>query len=118
MKYVADDGTEFTTEQECLEHEKKVEDISYSFIVYDENLKIITVDDYNATEYIYILSNAEDVVHYLSNVHGWWVRGINGEGIYKYNYVNYNWEAIDGLISDYLSKAQMLTEVKNKIMKI
>lgn len=118
MKYVADDGTEFTTEQECLEYEKKVENISYSFIVYDENLKIIPVDDYNSVRYIYILSNAEDVVHYLCDIHGWVVEGINGEGIYRYNDVNSNWEAVDGLISDYLSKAQMLTEVKNKIMKI
>ena len=32
MKYVADDGTVFTTEQECLDYEQKVEDISYNFI--------------------------------------------------------------------------------------
>ena len=30
MKYVADDGTVFTTEQECLEYEKKVKDIEDS----------------------------------------------------------------------------------------
>ena len=114
---VADDGTEFTTEQECLEYEKKIENISYSFILFDKQLNVISVEDYNDVEYIYILQDAENVIEYLSDIYGWVTEGIVGEGIYAYNYDEDCWDAVDGLIADYQSKAQFLINVKNKIMK-
>ena len=116
MKYVADDGTEFTTEQECLAYEKKMEDILYSYIMFNKDVNVIANDDFNNLEYLYILDNAEDVCDYIYNETGW-KDGINGRGIYRLN-EDGDFEAVDGLISDYLSKAQMVTEVKNKIIKI
>lgn len=117
MKYVANDGTEFTTEQECLEYEKKTEDILYSFILYDKQLNVMSVEDYDDAEYIYVLQDAETVVEYIVTTYGWCIEGIVGEGIYVYNYDKDRWEAVDDLITDYQSKAQFLMDVRNKIMK-
>ena len=114
--YIADDGTEFTTEKECLEYEKKMEDIPHSFIIYDKQLNVISVEDYNDVNYIYILRDADTVIEYLSDIFGWVIEGITGEGIYAYNDDEYCWEAVDGLIADYQSKAQFLINVKDKIM--
>lgn len=117
MKYVANDGTEFTTEQECLEYEKKLEDISYSFILFNKQLKVTSVENYNDAEYIYILQDVKTVIEYLSVTYGWCIEGIVGEGIYVYNYDKDCWEAVDDLIADYQSKAQFLIDVRDKIMK-
>ena len=42
MRYVADDGTEFDNEKECLEYEEHINDIKKCFILYGEKLNKLT----------------------------------------------------------------------------
>lgn len=53
--YYADDGTEFETEDECREYEKKMANILIEFTnsihAYDDNGKVINLNDYDTEEW-------------------------------------------------------------------
>ena len=70
MKYVANDGTEFETEVECLEHERYIGDIEASFIMYDESFNKLSSDDYAFCYYVIVLRRASEVGDYLYRQYG------------------------------------------------
>lgn len=56
--YISDDGEEFDTEEECMEHEKML-DTSNALLMFDEDYNILVNDDpgraYELSSYLYIL---------------------------------------------------------------
>ena len=115
MKYLSDDGIEFDTEQECLEHEEMLAKVKNSFVLYDENLKVINVEDTLQYNYIHILSNPDEVRDYIYDETGWG-DGFNGTGVYKLN-ENGDWEKLDDLIDNYRQLADSLEVVKIDILQ-
>ena len=45
MRYVADDGMEFDTEQECLDYEREQMKIKENFVLYDKDFNKIDIND-------------------------------------------------------------------------
>lgn len=73
--YISDDGTEFDTEEECLEYEAVYKDTS-SVILLDCNARILDLDDsldaFNHFEYIHIVKEqgARLLLDYVENWNG------------------------------------------------
>lgn len=102
MKYVANDGTEFTTEKECVEYEKKLEDVTKCFITYDSELNTTSISD---AVFMNVLSNSEGVCKYLGD-RNYVSEGLNKPGVYIWwtnpvTETEEHWYLIDGII-DYL----------------
>ena len=119
MRYVADDGTEFETEKECMEYEQELDKIHSSMIMFDENFDKIDVANAcclsNAC-YLYVKGNAEKVESYLQEQFGF------GEGIYKFGmYIvdgeEAKWNFIDNLIEQYRNNIEKLSTIKREIIR-
>ena len=65
MRYVADDGTEFDTEQDCLDYEREQMKIKENFVLYDKDFNKIDINDTDNYEYLYIISDVQGVAEYL-----------------------------------------------------
>lgn len=113
MKYVADDGTEFTTEKECVEYEKKFEDfVTKCFIPYDSELNTTSISD---AVFIHVLSNSEGVCKYLED-HNYVSEGLDKPGVYIWwtnpvTETEEHWYLIDSII-DYLQTKK--SDILNK----
>ena len=118
MKYVADDGTVFNTEQECKDHEDKCAQIAEYVTFYSDELLEISMCDavnyFDAVTYIYVKSNPLDVANYIGEDLGYEAREIYAPGVYKFNAegVLFN---IDDLIYEYTMTAQELERERNSI---
>lgn len=108
MRYVADDGTEFRTEKECLEYENDQKKVLEYFIWYDKDYE--KTENFNFATYMNILNNVEDVVDYLRYEYGC-DDGIKGCGFYMWN-DNGEWEFIDDVINHYTQKLELLKNIK------
>ena len=117
MKYVADDGTEFETEKECLEHECLLADIESSFIMYDENLNKLSSEDYDDCYYINVIRRANDVGDYLYNHYGIGVErtDIAKEGIYYYDNDG-RFRSVDALFCYHCEQARKFQRVRKKLL--
>lgn len=115
MRYVADDGTEFETEKECLEHESSIADIENSFIIYDKKLN--EADNIDYCYYINVLRRADDVANYLYNQYGLGMErdDINKEGIYLYD-DNGRFKYVDDLFRYYCEQARKLQRVRKRLL--
>lgn len=115
MRYVADDGTEFETEKECLEHESSIADIENSFIIYDKKLN--EVDNIDYCDYINVLRRAEDVANYLYDQYGIGMErdDIDKEGIYLYD-VDGRFKYVDDLFRYHCEQAHRLQRVRKRLM--
>lgn len=114
MRYVADDGTEFRTEKECIEYEKNLCDIKNSFLMYDENFKLIdteTTYSLDYARYLYVLDNVQDVALYLKEEWGFG-DGISGTGIYIAREEEFGWDSVDGLIDYHKEEIDKLYKIK------
>ena len=72
MRYVADDGTEFDTEKECLEYENDILDIEKSFIIffsYDVNYSYDGGSKNNIRQKLY---DEIDADKHRQNVYNYW----------------------------------------------
>ena len=119
MRYVADDGTEFGTEKECLEYEDNVNDIKKCFILYGDNLNELTEDSFDSLCYLHILEKPEEVVNYLYHQYGFGMNStvITEIGIYLYDDFGM-WRNLDNLITSHINKAKSLSEIVTKITEL
>ena len=119
MRYVADDGTEFDTEKECLEYEKDYDDIRLnSFVLYDKKgnkLPLDQDDSFDMFEYILILKRAKDVSCYLDYSYGMInFNDITKEGLYWYDDEG-RFRYVDDLIKFHKDKIHSLIKIRNMI---
>ena len=118
MRYVADDGITFDTEQECLEHESLIADIESSFIMYDEDLnKLSSEEDYVGCYYVHVLRRAADVGDYLYSQYGIGVEptDIAKEGIYYYDNDG-RFRSVDALFYYHCEQAEKFRKIKEKLL--
>ena len=116
MKYVADDGTEFTTEQECLNYENRMAEIEHNFILFNEAMKRVS-PDMESCEYIYVFAKPEEVVQYLSDRFGFCgLDDITKIGLYFYDWTDYTFKSVDSTINDFEAKVSRLKSLKNGIL--
>lgn len=115
MKYVAEDGTEFTTEKECLDYENSIADIENSYIIYDAQLNRVRNIDY--CYYLAILKRPRDVAEYLYNQYGLGmsIDDIDKEGIYLYN-EDGRFKGVDELFRYHCEQARRLQRVRKKLL--
>lgn len=119
MRFVADDGTEFNTEKECLEYENNVNDIKKCFILYRDNLNELTEDSFDTLCYLHILKKPKEVVTYLYDQYGFGfnIEDITERGIYLYDDFGM-WRNINNLITGHINKAKSLDEIATKITEL
>lgn len=117
MRYVADDGTEFDNEKECLEYESLQFDIENSFILYDEKLDKLSSDEADRCLYVNVLRRAADVADYLYNHYGLGMNhdDIDKEGIYLYN-DDGRFQLVDELFCYYCEQARRLQRIRKKLL--
>lgn len=113
MRYLSDDGVKFDTEQECREYEDNIRRIKESFVLYDDKLNVIEVNETNRYEYIHILANPEEVESFIYQQTGW-SGNIIDVGIYKLSGEG-EWQNIDTLIKEYTDNLEYLKLVKHTI---
>ena len=118
MKYVADDGTEFDTEKECLEYENDILDIEKSFIIFNDKLDKVKSESADYCYYLNVLKRCVDVSEYLYSHYGLGMESddINRCGIYLYD-DNGRFRYVNDLIDDYSEKVEKLKNAVTKITK-
>ena len=115
MRYVADDGTMFDTEQECKEYEDKQNEILTWFTLYDAELFEVTVKDICCTEYLYVKSHPYEVAEYVYQNSGFERDGIDSKGLYVLNDEGY-WQKLDDLITQHSEAIKELSYVRDAIL--
>lgn len=116
MRYVADDGTEFNTEQDCLDYENEQINIRNNFILYDKDFNKIDINDIYSYEYLYIISNVQEVAEYLKHWVGF-CYGLNDIGLYRLN-DDGNWEFVNDLIDRHKKELDILETAVRKIQPL
>lgn len=119
MCYVADDGTEFDNEKECLEYESHINDIKKCFILYGEKLNKLTEDSFESVYYLHILERPTEVANYLYEEYG---LGFNTDvldriGIYYYDNAGL-WKYVDSMIEDYTNRINELKSIAAQITEL
>ena len=116
MKYVADDGTYFNTEAECMKYEEDQKAIFSCFILYDESLNVVSIEDTYRIDYVHILSRPLEVAECIYQNCGYERDGISDVGIYKIHEEGY-WQNVDKLIEEHTKKLEALKAVKIGILQ-
>ena len=111
MKYVADDGTYFDTEKECIEYEAEQKAILSCFVMYDEQLSVVSVENICRVEYVHVLSRPQEVAEYIYQNAGYERDGLDSEGIFRIHEDGY-WQNVDTLINEYTKQIESLKAVK------
>lgn len=119
--FIADDGTEFDNEKECLEYETAHRKMMQSFILLDKSFKEIdvTLPFYvEDVEYLWITdgSDVENVCSYLDEQYGL-ADGIHGCGMYVVRKDDLVWDSIDELITYHEDELTRLNETKRRIIE-
>lgn len=116
MKYVADDGTVFETEKDCLEHESLMADIESSFIMYNDKFDKLSSEGYDNCYYVVILRRASDVSEYLYYQYG---LGMNRDDITKNGIYMYDddgcFKSVSELFRYHFEQAKRFREIENKL---
>lgn len=117
MRYVADDGTEFETEKECLEHECLLADIESSFIMYDERFNKLSSENYESCHYVSVLRRALDVSEYLYSQYGlgMYRDDITEDGFYIYD-DNGCFKSVSELFRYHCEQAKRFQRIKKKLL--
>jgi hypothetical protein len=117
VRYVADDGTEFESEKECLEYESEQADIESSFILYDEKLEKLSPENADCCFYVNVLRRAADVANYLYNQYGLGMNrdDISKEGSYLYN-DDGRFQLIDDLFCYHCEQARRFQRIRKKLL--
>lgn len=116
MRYVADDGTEFETEKECLEHECLLADIESSFIMYDERFNKLSSENYKSCHYVSVLRRALDVSEYLYNQYGFGMcDDMTEDGFYIYD-DDGCFKSVSKLFCYHCEQAKRFQRIKKKLL--
>lgn len=117
MRYVADDGTEFETEKECLEHECLLADIESSFIMYDERFNKLSSENYESCHYVSVLRRALDVSEYLYNQYGFGMYrdDMTEDGFYIYD-DDGCFKSVSELFRYHCEQAKRFQRIKKKLL--
>lgn len=117
MRYVADDGTEFETEKECLEHESLIADIESSFIMYDERFNKLSSENYESCHYVSVLRRASDVSEYLYNQYGFGMYrdDMAEDGFYIYD-DDGCFKSVSELFRYHCEQAKRFQRIKKKLL--
>ena len=117
MRYVADDGTEFETEKECLEYESLIADIESSFIVYNNKFDKLSPEEYDNCYYVSVLRRAADVSEYLYRQYGLGMNcdDITEDDIYVYDNEG-NFKSVSELIHYHCEQAKKFQKIKKKLL--
>ena len=111
-----DDGTEFTTEQECRAYETRMAEIEHNFILFDADMKKVSPDTEDC-EYIYILAKPEEVAQYLYDRFGFsGLEDITKIGLYFYDWSDYTFKSVHSTINDLEAKVSRLKSLRNGIL--
>lgn len=118
MRYVADDGTEFDNEKECLEYENDILDIEKSFIIFNDKFDRVKPENADYCYYLNVLKRCVDVSEYLYSHYGLGMEpdDINRCGIYLYD-DNGRFRYVNDLIDNYSEKVKQLKNAVTKITK-
>ena len=119
MRYVADDGTEFDNEKECLEYESHINDIKKCFVLYGEKLNKLTNDSSESVYYLHILEKPVEVATYLYDEYGlgFNIEAVDRIGIYYYD-DNGLWKYVDDVIKDYTNRINELKSIATQITEL
>lgn len=119
MRFVADDGTEFDNEKECLEYEGHINDIKKCFVLYGEKLNKLTNDSFESVYYLHILEKPTEVATYLYDEYGlgFNIEAVDRIGIYYYD-DNGLWKYVDDVIKDYTNRINELKSIATQITKL
>jgi hypothetical protein len=119
MRFVADDGTEFDNEKECLEYEGHINDIKKCFVLYGEKLNKLTNDSSESVYYLHILEKPVEVATYLYDEYGlgFNVEAVDRIGIYYYD-DNGLWKYVDDVIKDYTNRINELKSIATQITEL
>lgn len=119
MRYVADDGTEFNNEKECLEYESRINDIKKCFVLYGEKLNKLTNNSFESVYYLHILEKPTEVATYLYDEYGlgFNIEAVDRIGIYYYD-DNGLWKYVDDVIKDYTNRINELKSIATQITKL
>lgn len=118
--YIADDGEEFETEQECLDHERAM-NYKDAVVFLDSSFEVIDMNDsvkaYEKSNYIYVL-DAEKASAFFS-----WLTGYAGyEGpeqlcddeIYSFNEREQQYENLNNIIDELVAtRIKIITAVND-----
>ena len=117
MRYVADDGVEFETEKECLEHECLLADIESSFIMYDEDLNKLPLKDCEDCWYVHVLRRATDVGDYLYSNLGLGVdcNDITKDDLYYYDNDG-RFRSVNSLFCYHQAQARKFQQIREKLL--
>lgn len=115
MKYVADDGTEFSTEKECLEYESNLREIVSCYIPYDEYGDKLPTNKTDSAWYIYIKRRPADVAQYLYDQYGMgYYDTITDCGLYLYDNAG-ALKPVNGVIDKLQKELDRLKSLKLKM---
>lgn len=117
MRYVADDGTEFETEKECMEYECLLADIESSFIIYDERFNKLSSENYESCHYVSVLRRALDVSEYLYSQYGLGMchDDITEDGFYIYD-DDGCFKSVSELFRYHCEQAKRFQRIKKKLL--
>lgn len=123
MKIIAEDGTVFSSVDECMEYEAKCDNFEDMVIAFDydeTNNKIIKYDtSSNRGDFMYVKETndkLDSLKEFLEYDIGTWVGGINEDNcLYKYNYTLDVWEKAVDVIDKSKSKIAMIEKISKDI---
>ena len=120
ITYVADDGEEFETEEECAAHERCMEDLPGILgfngkAVYQDPRKADVDSSFNESEYLFITdeNEADETFEFIGEYYGYTIPAEFHTGdILRYDYDNDAWvNAVD----DYIRKTEIMIELLKSI---
>ena len=121
MKYTAEDGTQFSTERECLVYEKKLkeaetEKVKDYFTFFDEDLDFLPYNSRYRPDYIRIESNFEKVADCIDRYTDYDARGIESNDIYAWDEDTYRWITLDRLIERHEKIIENIKSTKEELI--
>lgn len=124
MKYIAEDGMIFSTEDACRTHESRVsraklEEISKycTLYDYDEDLDYVSLTAQHKPYIIHVHSNFEKVATYIDKYTTWSAEGIESNDIYVWGENEWCWETLDSVINKHEKIIEDIKTIKNEISK-
>lgn len=116
MRILADDGTEFTTVEECKSYEEKQNKCEKCLFMINSNFK---KTEYLNCDYLVAIEtndiSLEDITEYIDDIYGGETSGTitDLDTLYKYmpDDMEVNWRSVSSLIKEYESKLEDLKSV-------
>ena len=118
--YIADDGEEFETEEECAAHERCMAGLPGILgfndkAVYQDSEKNDVDQAFNNSEYLFIIdeNEADETFEFIGDYYGYTVPTVFSTGdILRYDYDKDEWVNV---VDDYLGKTEMMIGLLNSI---